>query len=53
VGSLFVSSAILMAAQQWWPGGIAAGMAVAYGAAHATLVFVLKRVERWQKGSGN
>ena len=53
VGSLFVSSAILIAAQQWWPGGIAAGMAVAYGAAHATLVFVLKRVERWQKGSGN
>jgi hypothetical protein len=27
-----------------------AGMAVTYGAAHATLVFVLKHLKRWQKG---
>ncbi|MCA9578332.1 MAG: AarF/UbiB family protein [Polyangiales bacterium] len=49
VGSLFVSSAILLAAEKWWPGGIAAGLAVVYGTAHATLVFVLKRIERLQQ----
>ncbi|MCA9535061.1 MAG: hypothetical protein KC593_15320 [Myxococcales bacterium] len=52
VGSLFVSSAILIAADQWWPGGVAASLAVAYGTAHAALVFILKRFERLQKNAG-
>ncbi len=53
VGSLFVSAAILMAAQQWWPGGIAAGLGVLYGTAHAGTVFVLRRIEKWQRGDRN